>query len=379
MNPLHLLTTTPASAGGSIWMPEAASTIAPAVDRIYNIITGISIFFFVLIVALMIVFVWKYRRRSHVAETAKITHNTPLEVTWTVIPLILVIAIFYIGMKGFIQMQQPPTGSYEVYVTAQKWFWTFQHRNGAQDTVLDVPAGRPVKLIMQSTDVLHSLYIPAFRVKQDVVPGRVRTLWFEVPEDGGDAVREFDLFCAEYCGQQHSTMITRVNVVPPDQWDGYITEKANLVKNLTEEQLPCYAAVRLYPRCSSCHSLDGSTLTGPSFQGLWERTEAGETVFQGGETLADIMGPGKTYEGPEDYIRQSIVNPQQHVRMNFTGAMPTFQGQLKEREIQALIMFLRDPYAIVDERGRLTIECDLTARAGAGDEESTESDGEENP
>jgi cytochrome c oxidase subunit 2 len=210
---------------------------------------------------------------------------------------------------------------------------------------------------MNSTDVLHSLFIPAFRVKADVVPGRYSTLWFEVPDNGER--REFDLFCTEYCGTQHSTMITRVNVIPPEEWDDYMEEKANLVKDLSDEQLPCYAAQRLYPRCASCHSLDGRNLTGPSFQDLWERTELGDTVFTTGETLKDLIGEGKPYASPEDYLRQSILNPQLHIRENFTGAMPSFQGQLKEKEVRALLMFLKDPYAVMDEQGKLLQECDF--------------------
>ncbi len=351
-----------ASTGGgrSFWMPKAASTFAPAIDWIFDVITWISAIFFVGIVIFMVYFMYRYRRRTHVAATGGPTHHTVLEVTWTVIPLILVIAIFYIGMRGYIDMRQVPTGAYEVYVTAQKWNWTFQHRNGASDAVLDIPAGRPVKLILNSNDVLHALYIPAFRVKMDVVPGRLRTMWFEA-DDTGER-QQYDLFCAEYCGTQHSTMITRVNVIPAEEWDGYIAEKANLVKNLSDDQLPCYAASRLYARCTSCHSLDGSTRTGPSFKGLWERTESGETVFIDGSQLKDKMGPGKSYEGPEDYIRQSILNPQKDIKANFSGAMPSFQGQLKDREILGLVMFLRDPYKYVDEQGKLIVDCDLSAR-----------------
>jgi cytochrome c oxidase subunit 2 len=343
------------------WMPAQASTVAEGIDWVYGVITWISIFFFVVIVVAMVWFAIKYRRRTHVTETGGPSHHTPLEVTWSVIPLILVIAIFYIGMKGYINLQQAPVGSYEVYVTGQKWFWDFQHRNGAQDTVLDVPAGRPVKLILTSKDVLHAVFIPAFRVKQDVVPGRVRNMWFEVP-DVSDDIRQYDLICAEYCGTQHSKMMTKVNVVPAARWDAYITEKANIVKNLDESQLPCYAAVRLYPRCSSCHSLDGRDRTGPSFKGLWERTQKGEQIYTDGSSLKDMMGPGKAYESPEDYIMQSILTPQKHVRMNYPASMPTFQGQLKPREIQAIIMFLKDPFQYLDEQGKLVAECDLTPK-----------------
>jgi cytochrome c oxidase subunit 2 len=200
--------------------------------------------------------------------------------------------------------------------------------------------------------------VPAFRVKTDIVPGRVRTVWFEVPDTSPEP-RQYDLFCAEYCGTGHSDMITRVNVIPADQWDEHYEKIGNMVDDLDESQLSCYAAARLYPRCASCHSLDGSTSTGPSFKDLWDRTVTGDSLFTNGDKLADIMGPGKTYENPEDYITQSITNPQKHIRENFTGAMPTFQGQLKPREIIALIDFLKDPSAVIDENGKMTVECDF--------------------
>ncbi|MHC4909232.1 MAG: cytochrome c oxidase subunit II [Planctomycetota bacterium] len=351
------------TAGRGFWMPEQASTVAESVDWVYMFITWLCTFFFVLIVALMAVFMIKYRRRSHAAHPEGPVHHTALEVTWTAIPLLLVVVIFYVGMKGYFDLQEEPEGAYEVYVTASKWSWNFQHRNGAQDFVLDVPAGRDVKLILGSQDVLHSLFIPAFRVKQDVVPGRYRSMWFNVPDDGSGSTRQYDLFCTEYCGTEHSSMTTVVNVVPEQQWEAYIEEKARIVDRLSDEQLPCYAAQRLYPRCASCHSLDGVAKTGPSFKGLWDRVQSGETVFTNGEVLSDLIGPGKPYASGEDYIRQSILKPQQHIVMNFAGAMPAFQGQLQEKELLALIQFLKDPYAIVDEKGNLIVDCDLSAPA----------------
>ena len=349
--------TTILASGRGFWMPVQASTVAAGIDWVFDVITWISIFFFVLIVALMGVFMWKYRRSVHKTDPTAPSHHTPLEITWTVIPLILVIAIFYIGMRGFMNLRQAPAGTYDVYVTAQKWSWSFSHRNGAQGTELHMPAGQPVKLIMQSTDVLHSLYIPAFRVKRDVVPGRMNTMWFEVPNWEGTEPKVYDLFCTEYCGTDHSRMITKVKVYPQAVWEDHIEKEAGIVDRLADDQLACYARERLFNRCSSCHSLDGTDGTGPSFKGLWERTVAGETVFTDGSVLKDLMGPGKDYEGPEDYLMQSIVNPGKHIKMNFTNAMPTFQGQLRPREVSALIEFIKDPYAVVDEQGRDTVDC----------------------
>ena len=154
-------------------------------------------------------------------------------------------------------------------------------------------------------------------------------------------------------------MITRVNVVAADEWDDYIEQKARIIDELAEDLYPCYAAKRIYPRCKSCHSLDGTDITGPSFKGLWDRTTRGEQVYTDGSTLSDLMGPGKMFDGPDDYILQSITNPQQLIRANFTGAMPTFQGQLRPKEIEAMLMFLKDPYKVVDEKGNLIVDCDF--------------------
>ncbi len=173
-----------AAPSGPFGMPEQASTLAPDIDFIFAVITWICIFFFVLIVALIVIFVVKYHRPPGVQAESNVTHNTPLEVVWTVIPLILVIVIFYVGMKGYINIRSAPLGAYEINVIAQKWNWQFNYRNGATTSELIVPVNTPVKMIMRSKDVLHALFIPAFRVKQDVVPGRVTSLWFEATKNG---------------------------------------------------------------------------------------------------------------------------------------------------------------------------------------------------
>ncbi len=322
------MTVTSVPPPGSIFgMPPQASTVAPMVDHIYDIITWISIFFFVAIVAVMVYFVIKYRRTSHVANTEGPTHNTPLEVTWTIIPLILVIGIFYIGLKGYVHMTTPPENAYEIQVTAQRWFWTFNYPNGASETdVLHVPVGRPVKLIMRSDDVIHSLFIPAFRVKQDVVPGRRTMLWFEATHEG-----DYDLFCTEYCGQQHSQMVGRVMVYDPDEFEVIIAEAARWIDEVPDERLHL-AGTQFFNQCASCHSLDGSKLIAPSFK------ETHELFTHGGtRTLTD----GSTVTVDEDYIRNSILHPQDDIVSGYPSSMPPGIGkQLGERKVDAMVRFI---------------------------------------
>ncbi len=324
--------------GPGVWFPEKASTVAPGIDMVFDVITWISIVFFVLILVIMIYFVIRYNKARSPKATSDVTHNTPLELTWTIIPLILVIAIFYVGLQGYLNLRVAPAGAYDIRVTAQKWSWSFAHSNGASEAnVLAVPLNRPVRLLMQSEDVLHACYIPAFRVKQDVVPGRISTLWFEATMPG-----EFDLFCAEYCGKDHSQMRGKVIVLPEAEFQAYIANVASYHKTLPDSELAAYAMQKLYPRCSSCHSLDGKAGTGPTWKGLWHEVETGNVMFTDGSKLADMMGPGKAYSSPEDYIRDSILNPAGHVVANFTNAMPTFKGQLDDRQIAALILAIKN-------------------------------------
>ena len=199
---------------GSLWMPPPVSTVAGHVDWLFYFILGVSTFFFLLIVALMVLFVVRYRRREGQGAEVSPSHNTALEVIWTVIPIVVVIVIFIFGFKGFLDMATPPANAYEIQVEAQKWSWSFTYPSGYVDSNLHVPVNRPVKLVMRSADVIHSLYVPAFRIKRDVVPGRYATAWFEATEPG-----EYDLFCAEYCGTSHSDMLAHVVVHPPGEFE----------------------------------------------------------------------------------------------------------------------------------------------------------------
>jgi cytochrome c oxidase subunit 2 len=345
MNPLNLLATTmnwgaADDVADSFWLPPKASTIAGDVDGIFFFIYWLCVFFFVLIVVLMAWFVIKHRRRDVSQKAGKTaTHNTPLEVTWTVIPLILVIAIFYVGLKAYANMVEPPANAYEVYATAQKWSWTFEHRNGATEVnSLCVPEGRPVKVIMTSQDVLHAFYVPAFRVKQDAVPGRYTTVWFETKATGEH--RTHQLFCAEYCGTDHSQMTAIINVFPQDQFEEVIAEKANWIEKIAPEEMP-WAGYRLYPQCASCHSLTkGETKQGPSW---WETHElwGKERVLKGGETVVV----------DENYVRSSILNPASQIVEGFPNVMPTFQGQLSGKKLSAIIEFVKHLDEVIDENG----------------------------
>ncbi|HCA39216.1 MAG TPA: cytochrome c oxidase subunit II, partial [Phycisphaerales bacterium] len=268
-----------ATSGGGFWMPENASATASAVDDVFYFINNINYFFFALVIVILIVFAIKY----HVKPSAHVnfasdapTHNTPLELTWTAIPLLIVGVLFWLGMDGYLHLADPPDDSYPVSVTAQKWSWTFEHPEyGVTESAeLTVPLGRPVRLLMTSPDVLHSLYVPAFRVKQDVVPGRYTSLWFEATKPG-----QYRLYCTEYCGKDHSKMLAVVNVLPEDEFQKHLGKLAREYEDIADKDLPVYALTRLYNRCASCHSLDGKSGTGPSFKGLWDRTKNGTTVF----------------------------------------------------------------------------------------------------
>ncbi len=313
---------------GSFWMPPQVSTVARGVDWLFNFILAISVFFFILIVVVMVIFVIKYRRREGQQAESSPSHNTALEITWTVIPVIIVIVIFFFGFKGFLDMATPPANAYEILVDAQKWKWSFNYPNGYVDENLHVPVDRPVRLVMSSADVIHSLYVPAFRIKMDVVPGRYSKVWFEATEPG-----EYDLFCAEYCGTSHSDMLAHVIVHPPGEFEIWLEEASNFLETMT----PVDAGRKLFQvrGCQQCHSMDGSAKTGPTMLGVFGRIEK--------------MADGTTVTVDENYIRESILEPNARVVAGFEPVMPTYQGRLKDAEIMAIIEYLKAPEGAAQE------------------------------
>lgn len=310
----------PLLASASLWMPESASTAARQVDWVFDIVLVICTIFFVGITGALVAFVVRYRRREGTPATRQIHHHTGLEVAWSVVPGILLAVIFIVGLTGFMQLTTPPEDACEVGVIGKKWVWAFQYPNGYIDDTLHVPVDQPVTLNMTADDVIHSMYIPAFRVKRDVIPGRYTKLWFEATQPG-----EFNLFCAEYCGTKHSNMISSVVVHPPGEFDRWLEKASNFLETMS----PAEAGKLLYKRrgCAQCHSVDGSQMAGPSFLAAWGQTA--------------VLDDGATVEVDANYIRESILEPQSKARAGYRKVMPTYQGQLRDEEISALIEFIK--------------------------------------
>jgi cytochrome c oxidase subunit 2 len=304
----------------SFYMPPQASSSAAHIDWIFDIILWVSIFFFALIVILMILFIVKYRVKDLNAEGPRIYHNTPLEITWTAIPLAIVVVIFWLGFKGYMDLAVPPANAYEIQVTGQKWKWLFTYPNGYVEEILHVPSDRPVTLIMTSSDVIHSMYIPAFRTKMDVMPGRYTKIWFAATEPGA-----YPLFCAEYCGTNHSGMITEVQVHAPGEFEPWLEEASNWIATMSPED----AGLKLYSvlGCQQCHTTTDAAGIGPTWAGLFEK----ERVFKdGSKRIAD-----------ENYLRQSILEPQAEIVAGFDPVMPTYQGRVKDDGLAAIIAYIK--------------------------------------
>ncbi len=310
--------------GGSLFFPQRGSTGAGLVDEVFYFILIISIVFFVLIVAVMLLFIMKYRRVEGRTAEKTPTHSNALEAVWTIIPVILVAIIFTWGFIGYMDVRQAPDDSYEIKVYAKKWAWSFGYPNGYIDENLHVPADRPIRLVMSSSDVIHSLYVPAFRLKMDIVPKRYSTTWFNAVDPGAKEA-EYNLFCAEYCGDQHSTMTAKVVVHPSGEFEKWLEDASNFLERMSPEE----GGELLYERrgCIQCHTIDGGAKTGPTFKGSFG-TE--QTLANGDKITVD-----------ENYIRESIMDPLAKVRAGYKPVMPTYRDQLKDEEIDAIIAFIK--------------------------------------
>jgi cytochrome c oxidase subunit 2 len=305
----------------TFWLPHASSTIAGDIDSAWDAAMIVSIVFFILVIGAMVLFVVQYRRRSENDKTSNLVHNTTLEIAWSAIPLAILVVLFFIGLNGYIGASVAPAESYQVNVTAEKWMWTFSYPNGTISVnKLVVPKGRPVQLVMSSRDVIHSFFVPEFRVKRDVIPGSYTSVWFEATE-----AKEVLLECAEYCGAGHSNMLASVQVMEEPQFQDWLD-------NGGEEKgvPPAELGKRLFATygCSTCHSLDGRPGQGPSLKGLYGRNE---TMSNGMTVLAD-----------DNYIRESIEISTAKVVKGFNPIMPVFKGVLKDKQIDALVAFVKE-------------------------------------
>ena len=306
---------------GDFWLPEAASSIAPEVDSLFIFVTVVSLIFLVGVTGAMLYFVYRYRRQHPGERPAPVEESRALEISWIVIPTILVLLVFNWGFKSYVKMNVTPSGAYEIQARAQQWNFLFEYPNGVTTDTLVIPRGKEVKMKMSSTDVLHGFYIPAFRVKYDILPNRYTSVWFKATERG-----EYDLFCTEYCGRDHSEMNKVVRVVSQKDFQEWL-KKAGTPKDIPLPKL----GEQLYTQrgCQSCHSLDGSRKVGPSFQGLY-----GMENHQ--------MTDGSTVTVDENYLRESILKPEVKVVQGYNNLMPGSYSGLSERQLSGLIEFIKE-------------------------------------
>jgi cytochrome c oxidase subunit II len=306
---------------GSFLLPPSSSTIAPEVDTLFYTILGVSIFFFVIVISLAIFFTLKYRRRGQANLNIQSDHNTSLEIVWTVIPLIIVMIIFVMGFRVYLKQYVAPKDAIEIKVTAQRWTWNFSYPNGTNGNELVVPVGKPVKLLMSSVDVIHGFYIPDFRIKQDVLPNRYTTVWFEAPDPG-----EHIITCTQYCGLGHSAMMSKVRVLSQNEYAKWLAISASgPAPGVSPEKY----GESLYKSkgCVSCHTIDGTASVGPTFKNLYGTKVALES--------------DKVMTVDENYIRTCILEPDKIRVKGFPPVMPTFQGTLNDKDIDAIIAFIK--------------------------------------
>lgn len=316
--------------------PEQASTFAGQVDLLYFVLVALSLIFAGALPFVILYLVVRYHRSQKVDRSNPVNSNLTLELTWTVIPLILVLGVFFWGAFLFIEMRRAPAEALEVYVIGKQWMWHAQHPNGKRENnELHVPVGQPVKLIMTSQDVIHSFYIPAFRTKQDVLPGRYTTMWFEATKEG-----EYHLFCAEYCGTEHSVMGGRVVALSLADYQTWLMTPGEVILpdgsagSAPASPAPsqgdpmAFVGGQLFNSlgCISCHRMDGAG-QGPGLQG----------IFGASEQMAD----GSSVVVDENYLRESILNPQARVVAGYQPIMPSYEGQLSEDQTNQLVAYIK--------------------------------------
>lgn len=311
----------------SFLLPQASS-MAPSVDRLFSFIFWTSLACFLIIVFGKLFFIIRFRRKKRPEHlTPYITGHMVMELSIAGVLLIWVMVIFYWGWKDYEKLRVSPSDAMEVYVTGRQWSWQFTYPEGQRSAELIVPKGKPVKLIMTSEDVLHSFFVPAFRVKQDLIPKVYTSLWFEATQTG-----TFPIYCAEYCGTAHSAMLSKVRVLEPEafeDWQIGFQMAALALKKKGEEKDLAGIGKNVYEtkQCMACHSIDGKPSVGPSLFGIFGKEES----LEGGATVTV----------DENYIRESLLNPMAKVVKGFPPAMPSMQGQLSEEEIQAVIEFIK--------------------------------------
>ena len=297
-----------------LW-PESASTTSGWVDALYIFMVLVSITMTTLIFALVVIFALRFRKRPGV-QAEQIEGSTILELTWSIIPFGVMMVFFVWGALIYFKEHTPPPNAAEVYTVAKQWMWKFEHMEGQREiNELHVPVGRDVKMIMTSQDVIHSFFVPAFRIKQDVLPGRYTTIWFHATKPG-----TYHLFCAEYCGTQHSGMIGSVVVMEPRDYEAWMSGGGSQPLAVTGQALFTQLG------CATCHRSDTQG-RGPDLVGVF-----GKPV---------LLEDGRTVIADENYVRESILEPAAKVVKGFKPVMPTFQGQLTDEQLNALVAYVK--------------------------------------
>lgn len=318
---LHKLLLTYANAES--FMPTKGTEIAGHVDNLYGFLVVVSTISCAILIGGMIYFSLKYKRRTATDKTAYITHDTRLEVLWSVLPLIIFLFVFAWGWLIYHDMRTMPKDALEIHVIGKQWAWTSEYKNGVKSNEVVVPVNTNVKLILSAEDVIHSFYVPSFRIKQDAVPGRYTALWFNA-----DKLGDFHVFCTEFCGTSHSGMITKLRVLSQTDFDKWLTEEADVgMLPITERGAKIFKT----RACASCHNAATDVkLVGPGFLKLFGKEN--HEMEDGSKVTAD-----------ENYIRESILNSQAKIVKGFgpRSAMPAFQGQLSEGELTALIEYIK--------------------------------------
>lgn len=308
----------PASTG-SHFMPPAASAVAEQVNHLYGFLLAASFISCVLLIGGLIYFAVKYRRTHEEQKTPYIHHGAVLEFLWSFIPFLIFMLVFVWGWIVYYQLRDMPKDALEIAVQAQKWSWSFVYKNGRRsNSEFYVPVGQDVKMIMSSSDVIHSFFLPAFRTKQDVVPGRYSAVWFKAEHEG-----DYQIFCAEYCGDNHSGMLAKVHVVPREKYEDWLANDP--YKGLP----PAEVGRKIYDKvCIACHNLTAERKIGPPFKDVFGREEK----LEGGQTV----------KIDENYIRESVLDPNAKIVAGYPkGIMPSFAGQLNDQELMGIIEFLK--------------------------------------
>ncbi|MDF1799742.1 MAG: cytochrome c oxidase subunit II [Planctomycetota bacterium] len=333
-------------ATGTFWFPPQASTLAPETDWVFYYVYWISVVFTSIIVGVMIFFLLRYRHRKGWDGEKSASHGLALEITWSVIPFLLTTVMWWKGYETFMVSNTVPDNAFTIQVKASQWTWDFVYPNGLETKELHLPPDEPVTFVMQSKDVIHSFWIPAFRVKKDIVPGRYTKTWAEATEPG-----IYTLFCTEYCGMDHSEMLTSVVVHASQETidtmraggeqfkygksalgtsfeDWYeAASKDFLAKYEGKEPWEIGEMVYTGRACNACHTLDGSVLVGPSWKGAWGT----ERQLEGGATAVF----------DENYVRESIYDPSAKIVAGFPATMTTYTGLVDDQELDGLIAFFK--------------------------------------